>query len=157
MGTWSGPPENAMHEGAPRGNQNKNKGKRWSGALRKALTLFENDKVKGGQALDKIALEVVGAAVDRTDDNWQFAVKEIGMRLDGKPTERIEVDASDAAGHVVGISAAFAALIEATGKGEVIDGEVVVSDRPLLSAEVCVEAGGHGEGVDFSEVSGRTE
>jgi len=99
-----------------------------------------------------IAREVVECAQDRTNENFQYAVKEIGLRLDGKPTEHIDVTTNEGlASAALGISAALAQLSLVTGVGTVIDGEVIVPDRSLLPAEICTEAEGRGEGVDISE------
>jgi hypothetical protein len=73
--------------GAPVGNQNAKKAKRWQDALLKALARYESDeqKVKAGEALDKIAERVVSLALLGDKDSWQ----EIGNRLDGKPAQVI--------------------------------------------------------------------
>lgn len=76
--------------GAPAGNQNARKAKRWQDALVKALTRFESEeqKVKAGEALDKIAERVVGFALMGDKDS----IQEIGNRLDGKPAQAIVGD-----------------------------------------------------------------
>ena len=76
--------------GAPVGNQNAAKAKRWQDALHKALTRFESDdgKVKAGEALDKIAETVVSKALAGDKDAWQ----EIGNRLDGRVPQAIVGD-----------------------------------------------------------------
>lgn len=73
--------------GAPLGNQNAAKAKRWQDALHKALVRFESAelKVKAGEALDKIAEGVVLDALKGDKD----ARAEIGNRLDGKPAQSI--------------------------------------------------------------------
>jgi hypothetical protein len=73
--------------GAPLGNQNAAKAKRWQDALHKALVRFEKEdgSVKAGQALDKIAETVVSQAIAGNKDAWQ----EIGNRLDGKVPQGI--------------------------------------------------------------------
>ena len=78
--------------GAPSGNQNAKKAKRWQDALWKALQRFESRDIKAGEALDKLAERVVLDALGGSKDAWQ----EIGNRLDGKPHQTIaaEVDAS---------------------------------------------------------------
>jgi hypothetical protein len=71
--------------GAPVGNQNARKAKRWQDALVKALARYENSeaKIEAGQALDKIAEMVVMQALAGSKD----AILEIGNRLDGKPAQ----------------------------------------------------------------------
>lgn len=74
--------------GAPKGNQNAAKGKRWQEALVKALAQFENKDagIEMGQALSKIAEKVVAQAIAGERD----AIQEIGNRLDGKPAQALE-------------------------------------------------------------------
>lgn len=76
--------------GAPVGNQNAKKAKRWQDALLKALTRYENPaaQIAAGQALDKIAELVVMQALAGDKDSWV----EIGNRLDGKPAQAIVGD-----------------------------------------------------------------
>jgi len=75
--------------GAPVGNSNAAKGKRWQDALVKALARFtsEDGKIQAGQALDKIAENVVLKALIGDKD----AITEIGNRLDGKPAQAVTV------------------------------------------------------------------
>ena len=75
-----------MKRGAPISNQNARKGKLWTDAIRRALAVYEDDQVKRGQALSKIALRLVKDALNGDKAAWQ----EIGNRLDGKPTEHLE-------------------------------------------------------------------
>ena len=65
------------------------------------------------EALLKIATELVECALDRTDPNFQFAVREIGLRLDGKPKEHIALESAQPRVNA-GISDAYAILTEAT-------------------------------------------
>lgn len=76
--------------GAPLGNQNAAKAKRWQDALHKALVRYESPDglIKAGQALDKLAELVVQQALAGNKDAWQ----EIGNRLDGKPAQTIAGD-----------------------------------------------------------------
>lgn len=70
--------------GAPIGNQNGKKAKRWSDALTRALAKAgEGQGLEAG--LDRVAAQVVNAAIDGDKDAW----KEIGDRLDGKPAQAI--------------------------------------------------------------------
>lgn len=73
--------------GAQKGNKNASKGKPWQEALVKALKQFESDEVARGQALFKVANKVVQDALAGSKDAWA----EIGNRLDGKSTERMEI------------------------------------------------------------------
>lgn len=70
--------------GAPEGNKNAAKGKAWADALRAELAQFEDHerKIERGHALRAIARKVVAKAIDGDKD----AMKEIGDRLDGKPS-----------------------------------------------------------------------
>lgn len=73
---------------APIGNKNATKNRPWAEALRKACLQYEDDKVARKQALHYIALEVVKKALDGD----AVAVREIGDRLDGKPSQTIMGD-----------------------------------------------------------------
>lgn len=75
-----------MPAGAPTGNRNAAKAKRWEEALRRALSRVAAGDLAAG--LDKIADKVVALAIDGNREAWQ----EIGNRLDGKPTEHVLVD-----------------------------------------------------------------
>ena len=69
------------------GNQNAAKGRRWHDALHKALVRYETDKIKAGEALDKIAQTVVEKALAGDRES----IQEIGNRLDGKPHQSTEL------------------------------------------------------------------
>lgn len=71
--------------GAPVGNANAERGKRWSGAIRRALNEYTDDNVKQGEALIKIAQVIVREAIAGDKD----AIREIGNRLDGKPAQAL--------------------------------------------------------------------
>lgn len=73
--------------GAPLGNQNAAKAKRWQDALVRALAQYESKdgQIKAGMALNAIAERVVEKAVGGDKD----AITEIGNRLDGKPAQAI--------------------------------------------------------------------
>lgn len=84
--------------GAPVGNQNAAKGRRWAEALSKALARYTDPvlKVEAGQALDRIAEKVVIAALAGDPDS----ITEIANRLDGKPAQAVTLG-SDAENPVV--------------------------------------------------------
>lgn len=73
-------------KGAPKGNKNSESGRRFADAVRYALAHYTDDKIKQGQALHAIALELVSQAVKGSRD----AISEIANRLDGKPGQVIE-------------------------------------------------------------------
>lgn len=88
--------------GAPLGNKNAARGRRWREALDKALKqfsyaghvdkstgLFAIDPVSPGQALERIARNVVYRAVVYQDRDCE---EEIATRLDGKPTQPLAGD-----------------------------------------------------------------
>jgi len=128
------------------------KGTMWANALRRSLAQW--DTIHGGpKALRRIADEVVLCALDRNNDHFEFAIKEIGARIDGTA----KADGINPVEFLHSISDAFTALSDFKARSEVIDGEVVMSDRLILPVEVCVEAGGHGEGVGVSEVPDDSE
>lgn len=135
------------------GNKNAAKGKRYRDAIRKALAQYEDDEVKAGKALEVIGKKLVGEALNPDSKHYEFAVKEIGNRIDGSSKE-----SGESATEVLrGISVAFNALEDFARARQVIDGEVVVPDRSVLPAEVRIEAGGHGEGVDIPKDQGGPE
>lgn len=79
--------------GAQKGNRNAAKNKDWESALRRVIATFElkDDagvvKVARGEALRKIAEQCVMQAIAGDKD----ARAEIANRLDGKPTEHVQV------------------------------------------------------------------
>lgn len=77
--------------GAPLGNQNEAKGKRWAGALRRALHEYADDTVKQGEALLELAKRVVKDALEGD----AAARKEIGERLDGKAAQSLTVSGDE--------------------------------------------------------------
>lgn len=74
-----------MAGGAPKGNKNANKGKPWEEALRLALARAGGTVREG---LNPIADKVVALAQNGDPD----AIREIACRLDGKPTEHVQVE-----------------------------------------------------------------
>jgi hypothetical protein len=85
--------------GAPIGNQNARKAKRWQEALVKALAQYTSQDVEMGQALHKIAVRVVQDALQGSKEAWQ----EIGNRLDGKPAQVLIGDDDEAPIQVKGV------------------------------------------------------
>lgn len=73
--------------GAPIGNTNASKNRPWADALKRALARAANGKLDHG--LDRIADRVVSAAMEGEKEAWQ----EIANRLDGKPTQQLDVEA----------------------------------------------------------------
>lgn len=80
--------------GAPQGNQNAAKTRRWMQALDKALKQYNKGDIKAGQALDRIAERVIELALTGNDADFRFAIQEIGNRIDGKPSEHKFIDKS---------------------------------------------------------------
>lgn len=74
-----------MAGGAPKGNKNGAKAKRWEEALRRALSRLGGSVDLG---LDPIADTVVKAAGEGDLE----AIREIACRLDGKPTEHVHIE-----------------------------------------------------------------
>ena len=74
--------------GAPIGNRNAAHDKPWTDALRRALAQFEDETlgVKRGQALDRIAMNVVRIACVQPDKDL---IKELGDRLQGKAAQSV--------------------------------------------------------------------
>ena len=70
---------------APKGNNYAAKDKEWRAALKRALSRSSNLNAAAG--LDKLADKVVREALD----GCQWAVQEIGNRIDGKPHQSVEL------------------------------------------------------------------
>jgi hypothetical protein len=85
--------------GAPLGNTNGRKGKDWFDAIRKECVQRE--------ALPKIAKKVVDMALE----GEQWAIQEIGNRLDGKPAQAVEVSGPD--GEALAVRDATAEALDA--------------------------------------------
>jgi len=77
--------------GAPKGNQNGAKGRRWFEAIDKALKQYvdKKRKIEAGQALDRIAKIVVKEALEGSF----WAIEEIADRLDGKAAQSLHLTA----------------------------------------------------------------
>jgi hypothetical protein len=73
--------------GAPFGNHNAAKARRWHDALNRALARYTSKEppINAGEALDTLALNVVASALA---GDWE-AITEIGNRLDGKPAQAL--------------------------------------------------------------------
>jgi hypothetical protein len=71
---------------APIGNHNAKRAKRWQKAIERALSRASNSDIDAG--LDKAADMLVSAAY--TGDQW--ALKELGDRMDGKSVQPIAGD-----------------------------------------------------------------
>lgn len=155
MAEWRGPEGSAVHKGLPNNTIDfADPQRRWKQAIQRVLS--KKGTVNAADELYKVAEKLLECAVDKESPHYQFAVKEIGLRLDGKPTERVQITDPSATAAVIGISAAFAKLVELQSGGKVINGEVVMPDGSLLPAPVRVTENGHGEGLDISEVPGST-
>lgn len=132
MGKWNGPESNAQHNGPPKGSTNFAKNKPWRDAIGRALS--KKGSCDRAEVLYEIAEKLIECALDSTSPHYQFAVKEIGLRMDGKPREHIEIGADG--GHAalsLGISAAFRSLANVAITGEVIEAEV--TESCILTAE----------------------
>lgn len=74
--------------GAPVGNQNAAKGNRWATAIESALR--ERSRGKQVEALQELA----GVLLDKAAEGDLTALKELGDRLDGKPKQAMDVEAT---------------------------------------------------------------
>ena len=75
--------------GAPLGNQNAAKGKRWSQAIDRALA--KRSPVDMTHALDALAEKLLEAA--EAGESW--ALKELGDRIEGKPAQSVTVSGDE--------------------------------------------------------------
>jgi len=72
-----------MPAGAPQGNHNAVKGKRWQAAINKALD--NRCKSDGQKALVALAEKLLASA--ENSEGW--AIKELGDRMDGRPPQAL--------------------------------------------------------------------
>ena len=84
-----------MPGGAPKGNQNAAKGKRWEAAIIRAIERYQ-DPEKKPKAARNATMQGIDAAADAfvaqmfaTKDLGFF--KEFGDRIDGKPKQQVEL------------------------------------------------------------------
>jgi hypothetical protein len=85
--------------GAPVGNQNAKKNRRWASALVRAVGRLPTDDGTVScidKGLDKLADKVVRAAL--AGDQW--AIGEIANRMDGKPAQSLTVSGDEDGGPV---------------------------------------------------------
>jgi hypothetical protein len=74
--------------GAPLGNNNRHKNKPWQEALKKVLARRHGSVSKGLEA-------VANQLLDAADNGDQWALKEIGDRIDGKPAQQQIITGED--------------------------------------------------------------
>lgn len=84
--------------GAPIGNNNATKTKKWTYAINKALKQYNDGDIKAGHALDAIARKLVKQALTGTDQQFKEAIAVIGDRIEGKPAQLVEVSGELATG-----------------------------------------------------------
>lgn len=75
--------------GAPQGNQNAKKGKAWAEAVKRAI------RAKYGKEWEESLQELASRLVQAAHDGDLGALKEVGDRLDGKPTQATEISGPD--------------------------------------------------------------
>lgn len=78
-----------MSQGAPLGNQNAVKAKRWQQAIMRALSRASGKDVDAG--LDSAADKLVAMALD--GERW--AIEEMGNRIEGKPAQAVTVSGDE--------------------------------------------------------------
>lgn len=78
-----------MLSGGQPGNDNATKGADWRHAIKRSLSRFSEKDYRSG--LDLLADEFVKAAAN--GDSW--ALKELGDRMDGKPTQSHQLSGPD--------------------------------------------------------------
>lgn len=87
--------------GAPTGNTNAIKNKVWRDAIRRQVAQYEDKErdIKAGQVLNAMAKKLFDKGLEADE----FAIREIGNRLDGKPVQVQEIEVDITARWVVGI------------------------------------------------------
>lgn len=80
--------------GAPKGNQNARSGTEWRDAIRRALSrAMAREGRKRREGIDRLADTIVQEALD----GHQWAILEIGNRLDGRPAQAVRVQGDESA------------------------------------------------------------
>jgi len=126
MGKWNGPESNAQHNGAPKGNRNQLNGLEWKAAINRALS--KKGSCDRAETLYVIAEKLIECALDPKSPHYQFAVKEIALRLDGKPRARIEVSIDEAAyAAPMGIAESYQSRVETTTNQDAIEQDMQVT------------------------------
>jgi hypothetical protein len=82
--------------GAPKGNRNATKNRRWAQAIDKALKQYNEGDVTQGHAMDAIARRLVKQAIVGDHNEFVISMREIGDRIDGKALVSIEADVTAA-------------------------------------------------------------
>ena len=72
--------------GAPKGNQNAAKGRKWAIAIEREIARLEGGDLEAGLA------RLAKSLVRQAEAGEQWALKEVGDRTDGKPTQPISGD-----------------------------------------------------------------
>lgn len=90
--------------GAPPGNQNAANGKKWQAAIVRALEA--RSRIAQKEALDLLAEKLLA----RCEEADIQALKELGDRLDGKPSQEMDVT------HRGGLAEALSAIASGTGR-----------------------------------------
>lgn len=83
-------------EGAPKGNRNSAKDRIWRKALNEELKKYAAEGIEPGQALNAIARLCVADALATDPDVRAAARQEIANRLDGKATEHVIAEFTNA-------------------------------------------------------------
>jgi len=124
--------------GAPLGNQNGRNHRIFRDSLRRILATYEDkeNKIKRGQALDKINTGLVQAAIN--GDEW--AVKEVANRTDGKPVQVQDIEVSVTAKSVVGV---FIARLGADGTREMLKASKAANLIPVLDQLLIEQSAGN--------------
>lgn len=73
--------------GAPVGNNNAAKGRKWAKAIEREVARLESGDLEAGLA--RIARRVVKIADQGDEEKAVWAFKEIGDRIDGKPAQSV--------------------------------------------------------------------
>ena len=90
--------------GAPLGNTNGIKGKRWTKAIENALA--KRSKATGMEELDRLAEEFL----DDVEESGVNGFKELGDRLEGRAMQRVELGNTDGEPFVIKVDASEANL-----------------------------------------------
>lgn len=114
--------------GAPKGNWNSAKGRAWTDSIKRGIArlgaqLKENDKTIKDPALlsgmNYLAEQLVQLAA--TGDKW--ALEQLGDRIEGKPTQMVQLDAEIATHSQESVSESLRWVEEAIGTGATVENQ----------------------------------
>lgn len=75
---------------APLGNANAAKAKRWTAQIEAAMAQMDESRSEGLKTMTRLAMKLI----EKAEEGDLAALKEIGDRLEGKPKQQLDIEAS---------------------------------------------------------------